>query len=56
MTIYKVVPMRVESDERWGVEWVTADGRKGIIGPFATQAKAHAEAERMSALEGERGA
>ena len=54
MTIYKVVPMLVGTDERWGVEWISTDGKTAIIGPFDTQAEAHAEAERMSSLEAER--
>jgi hypothetical protein len=54
MTLYKVVPMTVGPDERWGVEWIATDGETGIIGPFDTQAEAHTEAERLSALEGTR--
>ncbi len=54
MTIYKVVGLRVGSDDRWGVQWIDADGRTDVIGPFDTEAEAHAEAERLSELEAER--
>jgi hypothetical protein len=54
MTLYKVVPMLVGTAERWGVEWITTDDKTGIIGPFETQAEAHAEAERLADLEANR--
>ena len=54
MTIYKVVPMSVGAEVRWGVEWIATDGTTGTIGPFDTQAEAHAEAERLSDLDARR--
>lgn len=54
MTIYKVVPMSVGGEARWGVEWIATDGTTGTIGPFDTEAEAHAEAERLSDLDGRR--
>jgi hypothetical protein len=55
MTLYKVVPMQVGQDARWGVECISDDGTTDVIGPFETEAQAHREAERMATLEGERG-
>jgi len=51
MTIYKVVELQVGSDDRWGVQWITPDGETDTIGPFDTEAEAHAEAQRMTDLE-----
>jgi hypothetical protein len=56
MTIYKVVGYWVGLDEKWGVQCIPVDGPVNVIGPFDTEAEAHAASEEMAELDAERSA